>query len=279
MSNKFEMPNPTEADMASQEFEAIWHLIKSWDVSVPSHYSGYCGANGSHVKMILDALRAAHVVERKPVAYLDIGAGGYMDLGSDLSDEELSRLPCGRHILAIAGTYGIDGYTSPAAPVVDRQPTGQWRISVNGDWFYGTKEQCERERAEYETTFTAEDYAEAGVVAPEQIWSSPPAPVADDLVRLLTRARIYARGEFRDEIDACLAGKTAPVAAVLPRYTCIGKGGEYELLGSAIGAGTLKEMSAIPVYRDTTTGQIFVRTPLDFSTRMESIDKVKELNQ
>ena len=36
------------------------------------------------------------------------------------------------------------------------------------------------------------------------LYTSPPAPVADDLVRLLTRARIYARGEFRDEIDACL---------------------------------------------------------------------------
>jgi len=38
----------------------------------------------------------------------------------------------------------------------------------------------------------------------EWLYTSPPAPVADDMVRLLTRARIYARGEFRDEIDACL---------------------------------------------------------------------------
>ena len=84
------------------------------------------------------------------------------------------------------------------------------------------------------------------------------------------------------------ASKPAPLSpdhsgggagVVLSRYTCIGKGGEYELLGSAIGAGTLKDMSAIPVYRDITTGQLFVRTPLDFSTRMESLDKVKELNQ
>lgn len=45
------------------------------------------------------------------VAYLDIGAGGYIDLGTDLSEEALSRLPKGRHALTIAGTYGIDGYT------------------------------------------------------------------------------------------------------------------------------------------------------------------------
>lgn len=49
------------------------------------------------------------------VAYLDIGAGGYLDLGTDLSNEALSRLPNGRHALVIAGTYGIDGYV-PAPP-------------------------------------------------------------------------------------------------------------------------------------------------------------------
>jgi hypothetical protein len=48
------------------------------------------------------------------VAYLDIGAGGYLDLGSALSDEGLQQLPKGRHALVIAGTYGIDGYV--AAP-------------------------------------------------------------------------------------------------------------------------------------------------------------------
>jgi hypothetical protein len=55
------------------------------------------------------------------VAYLDIGTGGYLDLGTGLTDEALSRLPKGRHALVIAGTYGIDGYT--AAPTT--QPTTQ----------------------------------------------------------------------------------------------------------------------------------------------------------
>jgi hypothetical protein len=49
-----------------------------------------------------------------PVAYLDIGAGGYVDLGSELSADALAELPKGRHMLAIIGTYGVDGYT--AAP-------------------------------------------------------------------------------------------------------------------------------------------------------------------
>ena len=46
----------------------------------------------------------------KAVAYLDIGAGGYMDIGTDLTDEELAALPKGRHMLGVIGTYGVDGY-------------------------------------------------------------------------------------------------------------------------------------------------------------------------
>lgn len=53
------------------------------------------------------------------VAYLDVGAGGYLDLGSALSDEDLQQLPKGRHALVIAGTYGIDGYV--AAPQQEAQ--------------------------------------------------------------------------------------------------------------------------------------------------------------
>ncbi len=50
------MPNPTEADLVDPIFEAIWQTIKSWDVNTPEYYVGYCGANGSHVKLFLDAL-------------------------------------------------------------------------------------------------------------------------------------------------------------------------------------------------------------------------------
>lgn len=53
------MPNPSPEMLASPQFEAIWSVIKSWDVNVPEAYSGYCGANGSHVAMILNALSAS----------------------------------------------------------------------------------------------------------------------------------------------------------------------------------------------------------------------------
>jgi hypothetical protein len=52
-----DMPNPTDADIASPQFNAIWSAIKSWDVNVPECYELYCGANGSHVMLILNALR------------------------------------------------------------------------------------------------------------------------------------------------------------------------------------------------------------------------------
>lgn len=54
----------------------------------------------------------------KAIAYLDIGIGGYVDLGSELSPEDLAALPRGRHMLVIAGTYGIDGYK----PVAHQEP-------------------------------------------------------------------------------------------------------------------------------------------------------------
>lgn len=60
----------------------------------------------------------------KAVAYLDIGVGGYMDIGTDLTDEALAAIPKGRHMLGIVGTYGVEGY-SPAQPA-PRVPEG-WK--------------------------------------------------------------------------------------------------------------------------------------------------------
>lgn len=57
------------------------------------------------------------------VGYLDIGAGGYIDIGSDLTDAQLSAMPKGRHMLGIIGTYGVDGYTRPQTePAPDHIP-------------------------------------------------------------------------------------------------------------------------------------------------------------
>ena len=65
---------------------------------------------------------------QKAVAYLDLGVGGYMDIGTDLTDEQLASLPKGRHMLGIVGTYGVDGYVSAQpAPSV---PEGWKLVSI-----------------------------------------------------------------------------------------------------------------------------------------------------
>lgn len=50
-------PDPSPEELKTLEFEAVWQAIKTWDINVPEAYSGYCGATGNHVKVILDALR------------------------------------------------------------------------------------------------------------------------------------------------------------------------------------------------------------------------------
>ena len=72
--------------------------------------------------MRAQAAPAAVAGMSEAVAYLDIGGGGYLDLGSDLSDEALRKLPKGRHMLAIVGTYGVDGYVPVAAPTTQATP-------------------------------------------------------------------------------------------------------------------------------------------------------------
>jgi hypothetical protein len=58
----FDMPNPTPADISSEAFQALWPVLKDWDVNVPTHYSGYMGFNGSHMKIILNALVEAGII-------------------------------------------------------------------------------------------------------------------------------------------------------------------------------------------------------------------------
>jgi len=49
-------PDPTAEQIASPEFEAVWQVIKKWDIERLAG-DGYCGATGNHVVAILTALR------------------------------------------------------------------------------------------------------------------------------------------------------------------------------------------------------------------------------
>lgn len=55
------LPSPADEMLQDPRFEAIWQKIKTWDIGVPEAYGGYCGATGSHVRAILDALAAVAI--------------------------------------------------------------------------------------------------------------------------------------------------------------------------------------------------------------------------
>ena len=48
------MPSPSKEEIDSDLFNAIWEATRNWDISIGD---GYCGRNGSHVKIILDAIK------------------------------------------------------------------------------------------------------------------------------------------------------------------------------------------------------------------------------
>lgn len=76
----------------------------------------------SAIEELFRVMVAAAPVSAEPVAYLDLGAGGYMDVGTDLTDEQLAALPKGRHMLAIVGTYGVEGFTAAPVAAQAQQP-------------------------------------------------------------------------------------------------------------------------------------------------------------
>lgn len=51
-------PDPTEEQLRSPRFEAIWQAIKGWDIQRSPDHPGYAGATGNDVMHILNALDA-----------------------------------------------------------------------------------------------------------------------------------------------------------------------------------------------------------------------------
>ena len=50
------MAEPTKKDLKSPEFNAVWNVIKHWDIERKAG-EGYAGATGTDVMAILVALR------------------------------------------------------------------------------------------------------------------------------------------------------------------------------------------------------------------------------
>lgn len=79
-----------------------------------------------------------------------------------------------------------------------------------------------------------------------------------------------------ERIVAALIAHTAPQPEQSGLYTCIGKGGSYELIGRATTAGVLKVTGRfadeVIVYRDTESNALYCREPGDFRLRMARAD-------
>jgi hypothetical protein len=63
-------------------FNQIWSVIKNWDIHVPGAYGGYCGANGNHVRAIVDGIDAStEHVEYRFVEGRSLPQSAYVGLG------------------------------------------------------------------------------------------------------------------------------------------------------------------------------------------------------
>lgn len=62
--------DPTPEMLESEDFKAIWELIKTWDINAPEAYKGYCQATGNHVRAILGVLSALVTDERSEMQHL-----------------------------------------------------------------------------------------------------------------------------------------------------------------------------------------------------------------
>lgn len=61
-------PDPTPEMLADPLFDAIWKVIKGWDVNVLGVYSGYCCATGNHVRAIYEGIVGLRDPKAEPAA-------------------------------------------------------------------------------------------------------------------------------------------------------------------------------------------------------------------
>lgn len=154
------MPDGTEADSAHVADEReLPTLPVAWGSAINDAGDGHVDLYSA--EQMQEYARAALATgERQAVAYLDLGAGGYMDVGTDLTDEQLAALPKGRHMLAIIGTHGVNGYTLASAPVAgDAQEPVAYRAWFDQDngarWLFTLWPEEERLDVQWEPLYAA----------------------------------------------------------------------------------------------------------------------------
>lgn len=107
---------------------------------------------------------------------------------------------------------------------------------------------------------------------------APAAPVVREPVAFVSQETFSSDGTS-DILTRNLPIGTAlyaapPAAEQAPRelFTCIGKGGRYELLGHSSGAGCCRGEGRV-IYRCLDTGQLYHRTDDDFAARMTPLNE------
>lgn len=166
MTSKIEVPRKLLDD---EGLEAIQEWAEQQEQSinvgqVQGDFDEHIESTAGYAVRLIKELRAVLAAPEAPcqelVAWLDRESGAIVT-------DKLKPLLCesGFDIPLYAAPLSPDhsgGAGEVVLPVV-------WRIPVNGEWFYGTKEQCEREYAEYTADFTDEDFDEDGPAKPEPL--------------------------------------------------------------------------------------------------------------
>jgi len=59
MTDEIKWPDPTQEMLDSPEFNAVWELIKTWEIHAPQVdiVGQYSAGTGNHVRAILDAIK------------------------------------------------------------------------------------------------------------------------------------------------------------------------------------------------------------------------------
>lgn len=118
-----DMSNPTAEDLEDPLFNALYDATKHWDVNVPGSYVGYCGLNGSHVKVMLDAIRPEVARQRiggfaKAIQMLD------MDINAEPGNVGELFFEAAKHLMRFAEENGvIIKMNMPTANEVDMYKT------------------------------------------------------------------------------------------------------------------------------------------------------------
>lgn len=153
--------------------------------------------DGAHLDRIDKAITAltSTAAAAAPVAYLDIGFGGFLDLGTELDHAALMALPKGRHLLGIMGSAALASKAAASEPAAWQKRFALGHSGLEGwsDWCI-CSEQDGREMARLQHWQVRALYAHA------------PAAVAAEPVAWI---RVHPDGSYAG--DLLLDGSIEPV--------------------------------------------------------------------